>query len=121
MPKLGWVLVLPVVLLAACSATPPAPKPQTEQSPSRQKGVTGFNLWRCAGQTPLQWRYVDESAEQIDLRIGNDDIMHRLSKRPAGLHSTFSDGLLAFELRDQRGRLYRVPSGKHVDYDCKAQ
>ena len=120
MPKALAVLALALVALVGCSADPkPDSTPVSTAAPMPVSGA--FTQWHCAGQTPVQWRYVDEHAEQVDVRIGGDDIMHRLSRRPAGIDATYSDGLLALEIRGNQGRLYRVPSGKHVDYDCKAR
>lgn len=116
-----------VASLAACSSDSAAPsaehvdavRPVAVSKPSTPG--TDFVQWRCMGNTQVQWRYTDSSAEQIDLRAAGDDIMHRLSKRPASTGVTYSDGLLAFDLRGDTGRLYLVPSGKNIDHGCQAE
>ena len=109
-----------VVLLALSGCTKTAEPPTKAKPLPATAAVEAMNLWHCAEHTSFKWRYVDETAEHIDLQVGNASVQ-RLSKRPAGLHNTFSDGVLAFELQGAQARLYQVPSGKHVGYDCKAQ
>ena len=56
-------LAVAATLLAACSSQPAAP----EQ----------WNRWVCDSQTEVLWRFANGSVDQVDVRLGGDDIVYR--------------------------------------------
>jgi len=96
-----------MLLLGAC-ASQPAPN-------------SGWTRWVCDSQAEVQWRFTDGSREAIDLRLGGDDIVHRLKLEPAGSGALYSDGMLAFHTKGDQGLVYRVADDDLIGRGCQAQ
>jgi hypothetical protein len=112
-----------LVVLAGCAGSAPesaAPAPARAPKADAVSAPGGFSRWVCDGQTEVQWRFTDAARSSIDLRAAGDDIMHRLQLLPVSAGTSYSDGRLAFDIREQAGRLYLLPSGKNIDQGCKA-
>jgi membrane-bound inhibitor of C-type lysozyme len=96
-----------LLLLAACSSQPvPSDK---------------WTRWVCDSQAEVLWRFANGSTEQVDLRLGGDDIVHRLSQEPAASGVLYSDGRLAFHTKGEEGLVYRVADNDLIGRGCKAQ
>ncbi|MBD9482950.1 MliC family protein [Pseudomonas sp. PDM14] len=96
-----------VVALAGCAADP---------APSDD-----WTRWVCDSQAEVLWRFADGSREVVDLRLGGDDIVHRLTLEPAGSGALYSDGLLAFHTKGEEGLVYRVADDDLIGRGCKAE
>jgi membrane-bound inhibitor of C-type lysozyme len=99
-------LAVLMVLLGAC-ANPPAPS-------------DAWTRWVCDSQAEVLWRFTDASREAVDLRLGGDDIVHRLTHEPAGSGALYSDGRLAFHSKGEEGLVYRVANNDLIGRGCKA-
>ncbi|MBB2493898.1 MliC family protein [Aquipseudomonas ullengensis] len=102
----GMLMLVAAGLLGAC-ATQPAPSDE-------------WTRWVCDSQTEVLWRFADSSREEIDLRLGGGDIVHRLKLEPAGSGALYSDGLLAFHTKGEEGLVYRVAGNDLIGRGCKA-
>ncbi|WP_405119247.1 MliC family protein [Pseudomonas leptonychotis] len=96
-----------MLLLGAC-ASQPAPN-------------SGWTRWVCDSQAEVLWRFADDSREAIDVRLGGDDIVHRLKLVPAGSGALYSDGVLAFHTKGDQGLVYRVADDDLIGRGCQAQ
>jgi membrane-bound inhibitor of C-type lysozyme len=97
------IMALSALLLGACASQP------AEQ----------WNRWVCDSQAEVLWRAVGEDA--VDLRLGGDDIIHRLQREPSGSGALYSDGILAFHSKGEEGLVYRVADDDLIGRGCKAQ
>lgn len=106
MLKQGCITLALVALLGGCVSQP---------APSDE-----WTRWVCDSQTEVLWRFVDSSRETLDLRLGGDDIVHRLKREPAGSGALYSDYRLAFHTKGEEGMVYRVAGGDPIGRGCKA-
>lgn len=100
-------LVAIALLLAACSSQPAAP----EQ----------WNRWACDSQAEVQWRFADGSFEQVDVRLGGDDIVYRLTQERAASGVLYSDGRLSFHTKGEEGLVYWTATDDLIGRGCKAR
>ena len=84
--------LLAMAALAGCSTQPAAPDT--------------WNRWVCDSQTEVQWRFANGSYEQVDVRLGGDDIVRRLTQEPAASGVLYSDGQLSFHTKGEEGLVY---------------
>jgi hypothetical protein len=109
MHRLPAVLLLTTLgLLSACANGP-------------KSAGDGWNHWVCDSQAQVQWRYADSKQQIVDVRVGGDDIMHRLRREVSGTGELYSDPLLTFQLIEQQGVLYRTQTDDLIGRGCKAQ
>ncbi|MCU1718420.1 MliC family protein [Pseudomonas sp. 5P_3.1_Bac2] len=107
--RLTPVLLLTALgLLSACSSQP-------------QSAGDTWNHWECDSQAQVQWRYADSKQQSVDVRVGGDDIVHRLRREVSGTGELYSDPLLSFQLIDQQGVLYRTQTDDLIGRGCKAK
>jgi membrane-bound inhibitor of C-type lysozyme len=97
---------LAAVALAGCASQPQAPDQWTR--------------WVCDSQAELQWRFADGGYDQVDLRLGGDDIVYRLSQEPAASGALYSDGRLSFHTKGEEGLVYWTASDDLIGRGCKA-
>ncbi|TRX72964.1 MliC family protein [Pseudomonas mangiferae] len=79
-----------------------------------------WTRWVCDSQAEVLWRYVDAGQSIVDLRLGEKDVVHHLEKEPATSGAFYTDGRLAFDLRDDQGLVYWVATDDLVGRGCKA-
>ncbi|MDG9757036.1 hypothetical protein EQ826_04185 [Ectopseudomonas mendocina] len=94
------------LLLAACSSKPPV----SDQ----------WNRWVCDSQTEVLWRFANGSVEQVDVRLGGDDIVYRLTQEPAASGVLYSDGRLSFHTKGEEGLVYWTATDDLIGRGCKA-
>ena len=97
---------LAAVPLAGCSGQPQAPDQWTR--------------WVCDSQAELQWRFANGDSEQVDLRLGGDDIVYRLSQEPAASGALYRDGRLSFHTKGEEGLVYWTATDDLIGRGCKA-
>ena len=97
------IMALSALLLGACASQP----------------AQQWTRWVCDSQAEVLWRAVGEDA--VDLRLGGDDIIHRLQREPSGSGALYSDGILAFHSKGEEGLVYRVADDDLIGRGCKAQ
>lgn len=95
------------LLLAACSQQRAAPEQWTR--------------WVCDSQAEVLWRVADGKGEQVDVRLGGDDIVHRLILEPAASGALYSDGRLSFHTKGDEGLVYWTATDDLIGRGCKAQ
>lgn len=98
------ILICATTLLAACSSQPVA--------------GDAWTRWVCDNQTEVLWRPAGDEA--LDLRLGGDDIVHRLQLQAAASGALYSDPLLAFHTKGGEGLIYRVGSEQVIGRECRA-
>ncbi|WP_152226798.1 MliC family protein [Pseudomonas sp. SCB32] len=81
----------------------------------------GWNRWTCDSQAEVIWRYVDVSKSVVDLRLGEDDVVHHLEEEPGGAGAFYSDGLVGFSITGEQGLIYWVESNDLIGRGCKAR
>lgn len=101
---LGAALV--ALLLAGCSAQPAAPE--------------HWRHWVCDSQAEVHWRFADARFEQVDVRLGGDDIVRRLVQEPAASGVLYSDGQLSFHTKGEQGLVYWTATDDLIGRGCKA-
>ena len=69
----------------------------------------------------MLWRLADADGESVDLRLGGDDIVHRLVQEPSGSGVLYSDGVLAFHTKGEEGLVYRVADDDLIGRGCRAR
>ena len=79
-----------------------------------------WNRWVCDSQTEVFWRHADSEHEQVDVRLGGSDEVHRLSLEPAGSGALYSDGQLSFHTKGEEGVIYRTANDDLLGRACKA-
>lgn len=99
-------LVFAAQLLSACSSQPSAP--------------AAWQHWVCDSGAELQWRFSDARFEQVDVRLGGDDIVHRLSQEPAASGMLYSDGRLSFHSKGEQGLVYWTANDDLIGSNCRA-
>ena len=99
-------LAVAATLLAACSSQPAAP----EQ----------WNRWVCDSQTEVLWRFANGSVDQVDVRLGGDDIVYRLTQEPAASGALYGDGRLSFHTKGEEGLVYWTATDDLIGRGCKA-
>jgi len=80
-----------------------------------------WNRWVCDSQAEVIWRYVDPSKSVVDLRLGEDDVVHHLEEEPGGAGAFYSDGLVGFSITGEQGLIYWVESNDLIGRGCKAR
>lgn len=83
--------------------------------------ASGWNRWVCDSQAEAIWRYVDPSKSVVDLRLGEDDVVHHLEEEPGGAGAFYSDGLVGFSITGEQGLIYWVESNDLIGRGCKAR
>lgn len=107
--RTGTLLLLAALIaLGGCTARPAA-------------NGDAWTRWVCDSQAEVLWRFVDDSREAVDVRLGGDDIVHRLRLEPSGSGALYSDHLLAFHTKGEEGLIYRVADDDLIGRGCKAQ
>lgn len=81
----------------------------------------GWNHWVCDSEAVVIWRYVDVSKSVVDLRLGEDDVVHHLEEEPGGSGAFYSDGLVGFSITGDQGLIYWVESNDLIGRGCKAR
>lgn len=94
------------LLLGACASQPEAPD--------------RWNLWVCDSQAQVQWRFANGRFDQLDVRLGGDDIVHRLTQEPAASGALYSDGRLSFHTKGEQGLVYWTETDDLIGRGCKA-
>ncbi|WXL25330.1 MliC family protein [Ectopseudomonas mendocina] len=102
------VLLLPLSLLAACSNQPEA------------VATDGWTRWVCETQVEVLWRYTNSQHEAIDMRLGGDDIVHRLRRQTSASGALYSDPLIAFHSKGDEAVIYRPTNKQVIGRFCKA-
>jgi membrane-bound inhibitor of C-type lysozyme len=102
------LLLLSGLLLTACSSQP--------------ESVTtdSWTRWVCETQVEVLWRYTDSRQEAVDLRLGGDDIVHRLRMQKSASGALYSDPLLAFHTNGKEAVIYRPSNDQVIGRFCKA-
>ncbi|NQD96797.1 MliC family protein, partial [Pseudomonas sp. CrR25] len=77
--------------------------------------------WVCDSQAQVLWRFVDGDQEQVDLRLGGDDIVYRLRREPSGSGALYSDGRLSFHRKGEQGLVYWTANDDLIGRGCKAR
>lgn len=95
-----------VALLGGCVSQPPSDE---------------WTRWVCDSQAEVLWRLADADGESVDLRLGGDDIVHRLVQEPSGSGALYSDGVLAFHTKGEEGLVYRVADDDLIGRGCHAR
>jgi membrane-bound inhibitor of C-type lysozyme len=80
-----------------------------------------WTRWVCDSQAEVLWRLADADGESVDLRLGGDDIVHRLVQEPSGSGVLYSDGVLAFHTKGEEGLVYRVADDDLIGRGCKVR
>ena len=102
----GIAAAVVAVLLGGCSSQP--------QAPDR------WQRWVSDSQAELQWRFANGDYDQVDLRLGGDDIVYRLSQEPAASGALYSDGRLSFHSKGEEGLVYWTGTDDLIGRGCKA-
>ena len=87
-------------LLGGCASQPPSDE---------------WTRWVCDSQAEVLWRLAGADGESVDLRLGGDDIVHRLVQEPSG------SGVLAFHTKGEEGLVYRVADDDLIGRGCRAR
>ncbi|MGE8497371.1 MAG: MliC family protein [Pseudomonas sp.] len=95
-----------LLLLAGCSSQPVEHDEWTR--------------WVCDSQAEVLWRVADGSGEQVDLRLGGDDTVYRLTQEPAGSGVLYSDGRLSFHTKGDEGLVYWTANDDLIGRGCHA-
>lgn len=95
------------LLLAACNSQPVAPDQ--------------WNRWVCDSQAVVLWRFANGSFDQVDVRLGGGDIVHRLTQEPAASGALYSDGRLSFHTKGEEGLVYWTANDDLIGRGCRAQ
>ncbi|AGI26401.1 hypothetical protein H681_22670 [Pseudomonas sp. ATCC 13867] len=106
------VPALALSLLAGCSS---------HSSGGAGGKASGWSRWTCDSQAEVIWRYVDASRSVVDLRLGEDDVVHHLEEEPGGSGAFYSDGLVGFSITGEQGLIYWVESNDLIGRGCKAR
>ncbi len=68
------------------------------------------------------WRYVEGTRSSVvDLRLGEDDVVHHLEEEPGGSGAFYSDGLVGFSVTGDQGLIYWVESNDLIGRGCHAR
>lgn len=106
------VPVLALSLAAGCSS---------HSSGGKAASGSGWNQWVCDSEAQVQWRYVDPSRSVVDLKLGEDDVVHHLEEEPGGSGAFYSDGLIGLSIKGDQGLVYWVESNDLIGRGCKAR
>lgn len=79
-----------------------------------------WTRWVCDSQVEVLWRVANGSGQQVDLRLGGDDIVHRLKQEPSGSGALYSDGRLSFHTKGDEGLVYWTADDDLIGRGCKA-
>mgnify|MGYP001762383420 FL=1 len=79
-----------------------------------------WTRWVCDSQTEVLWRFANGSVEQVDVRLGGDDIVYRLTQEPAASGVLYSDGRLSFHTKGEEGLVYWTATDDLIGRGCKA-
>jgi len=101
-------------LLAGCSSHPAGSGAGTAKG--------GWNHWTCDSGAVVIWRYVEGTRSSVvDLRLGEDDVVHHLEEEPGGSGAFYSDGLVGFSITGEQGLIYWVESNDLIGRGCRAR
>ena len=107
--------VLGMTLLTGCSTSwlPswPSAAPVAASAPTR---------WVCDSQVEVFWQYTDATRSNVDARLGGKDQVYHLKTEPGADGQMFSDGVLAFNVKDDQGLVYWVATNDLIGRGCKA-
>lgn len=106
MRKQGCITLALAALLSGCASQPPSDE---------------WTRWVCDNQVEVLWRLADADDESVDLRLGGDDIVHRLVEEPSGSGVLYSDNRLAFHTKGEEGLVYRVADNDLIGRGCRAR
>jgi membrane-bound inhibitor of C-type lysozyme len=98
--------LLLATLLGAC-ASQPAPS-------------ASWNRWVCDSGVEVLWRFADGDREQVELRLGGDASVHRLTREPSGSGALYGDGRLSFHSKGEEGLVYWTANDDLIGRGCKA-
>lgn len=107
--------VLGMTLLAGCSTSwwPSWPSSATASTPAPTH-------WVCDSQLDVFWQYTDAARSKVDVRLGGKDQVYHLKTEPGADGQMFSDGVLAFNVKDDQGLVYWVATNDLIGRGCKA-
>lgn len=101
-------LLLSLGVLGACANQP------------EPAAAEGWTKWVCETKVEVLWRFTDSQHEAIDLRLGGDDIVHRLRLEKSASGALYSDPVLAFHTRGDEAVIYRPANEEVIGRFCKA-
>ena len=104
-----------VSLLAACATTLLLGACAGQPEPGDH-----WTRWVCDSQAEVQWRFANGGFDQVDVRLGGDDIVYRLTQEPAASGALYSDGRLSFHTKGEEGLVYWTASDDLIGRGCKA-
>lgn len=102
--------VLGMTLLAGCTSWWPSSAP-SPVAPTR---------WVCDSRVEVFWQYIDAAHGQVDVRLGGQDQVYHLKTEPGADGQLYSDGVLAFHVKDDQGLVYWVATNDLIGRGCKA-
>lgn len=102
--------VLGMTLLGGCSAWWPSSAAAPAQ-PTR---------WVCDSQVDVSWRFTTTAHDKVEVRLGGSDQVYQLKAEPGADGQLFSDGVLAFHIKDDQGLVYWVATNDLIGRGCKA-
>lgn len=109
-----------LVLLAGCSSHSSTGSGSGAAGASH--GSAGWNHWVCDSKAVVIWRYVEGTKSSVvDLRLGEDDVVHHLEEEPGGAGAFYSDGLVGFSVTGEQGLIYWVESNDLIGRNCRAR
>lgn len=111
-----WVLAVAAGLVG-CSDQ--SARSQAEVPPPL--ALAEWNHWVCDNRTELYWRPADADYNQLDVRLGGSDIVHRLDRAPAASGALYKNAVLAFHSKADEGFLYQPYDGKTIADNCRAR
>jgi hypothetical protein len=110
--------VLGMTLLAGCSTSwLPSWPSWPSSAPVPQAAAT---RWVCDSQVEVFWQYTDAARSKVDVRLGGQDQVYHLKAEPGADGQMFSDGVLAFHIKDNQGLVYWVATNDLIGRGCKA-
>nr|WP_298141676.1 MliC family protein [uncultured Pseudomonas sp.] len=75
--------------------------------------------WVCDSGAEVFWRFAGDR-DQVEVRLANDQAIHRLQQEPAGSGALYSDGRLSLHLRGEDGLVYWTADDDLIGRGCKA-
>ena len=75
--------------------------------------------WVCDSGAEVFWRFADDR-DQVEVRLANDQAIHRLQQEPAGSGALYSDGRLSLHLRGEDGLVYWTANDDLIGRGCNA-
>lgn len=76
--------------------------------------------WTCDTGTTVDWKAEDASANKIQLRIDHSQKLYSLNKvYTTDIGTLYSNGELAFRVKDQTGVIFWANNDEIIGQDCK--